>query len=178
MLVPMYIAEVSPPTIRGRLVGIYEIGVQTGICVGFWINYGVSKNVSPTSAQWQIPFGIQLLPGTLLVIGMFFLPESARWIARFKGREPALKALAKMRNLPEDHPYVLEEIYRVLDQIEQERSASHGKGFLAELREMVMPGNRKRITIGVLIFVFMQMAGSNAINVCIPTTPPALAMFD
>jgi MFS family permease len=53
MLVPMYIAEVSPPSIRGRLVGIYEIGVQVGTCIGFWINYGVSQNISKeTSAQW------------------------------------------------------------------------------------------------------------------------------
>jgi hypothetical protein len=52
-----------------------------------------------------------------------------------------------------------------MDQIDQERLASHGKGLMAEIREMAMPGNRNRITIGVFIFVFMQMAGSNAINV-------------
>jgi hypothetical protein len=100
----------------------------------------------------------------MLVIGMFFLTESPRWIARFKGREPALKALSKLRNLPEEHPYLQEEIYRVLDQIEQERQHTAGKGMMAELKEMVVPGNRKRITIGVLIFIFMQFAGSNAIN--------------
>ena len=168
MLVPLYIAEMSPPSIRGRLVGIYEIGVQAGTCIGFWINYGVAKNVRPTSAQWQIPFAIQLIPGVLLVIGMFFLPESPRWIARTKGRDLALQALAKLRNLPEDHEYVLEETYRVMDQIEQERIASGGKrGLLAEIRELAMPGNRKRIIIGIFIFIFMQFAGSNAINVSI-----------
>lgn len=165
MLVPLYIAEASPPSIRGRLVGIYEIGVQAGTCIAFWINYGVSRNVAPTSAQWQIPFAIQLAPAGLLVLGMFFLTESPRWIARFKGREPALTALAKLRNLPENHPYILEEIYRVMDQIEQERLATHGKGVMAEVREMAMPGNRRRIIIGVLIFIFMQFAASNAINV-------------
>jgi MFS family permease len=78
MLVPMYIAEMAPPSIRGRLVGIYEIGVQAGTCIGFWVNYGVTIHVAESSAQWRIPFGIQLIPGTLLVIGMFFLPESPR----------------------------------------------------------------------------------------------------
>jgi hypothetical protein len=92
---------------------------------------------------------------------------SPRWIARFKGREEAVAVLSKLRNLPEDHEYVTEEIYRVMDQIEQERLATYGKGLIAEFREMAMPGNRSRITIGVLIFVFMQMAGSNAINVSI-----------
>jgi len=42
----MYIAEVSPAPIRGRLVGIYEIGVQAGTYIGFWISYGVSLHIS------------------------------------------------------------------------------------------------------------------------------------
>lgn len=164
MLVPLYVAEVSPPSIRGRLVGIYEMGVQIGTCIGFWINYGVQKHIAPTSVQWRVPFAVQLIPGGLLVLGMIFLPESPRWIARFRSREEATAVLSKLRNLPEDHEYVVEEIYRVTDQIEQERRATHGKGLIAEFREMMMPGNRNRIAIGVMIFVFMQMAGSNAIN--------------
>ncbi|KAH8745746.1 general substrate transporter [Hyaloscypha finlandica] len=164
MLVPLYVAEISPPSIRGRLVGIYEMGVQIGTCIGFWINYGVTKHVAATSTQWRVPFAVQLIPGGLLVLGMIFLPESPRWIARFRGRDEAVAALAKLRNLPVDHEYVAEEIYRVIDQIDQERLATHGKGLIAEFREMAMPGNRNRITIGVVIFIFMQMAGSNAIN--------------
>jgi len=63
MLVPIYIAEVSLPSTRGRLVGIYEIGVQAGTCIGFWINYGVSQNIATISVQWRVPFAIQLIPG-------------------------------------------------------------------------------------------------------------------
>jgi len=94
------------------------------------------------------------------VFGTPFLIESPRWTARFKGREEAVKQLAKLRGLSEGHEYVLEEVYRILDQIEQERRAAGGKkGWGAEVREMVMPGNRKRIAIGGLMFVFMQFAG-------------------
>ena len=78
MLVPLYIAEVSPPAIRGRLVGVYEISVQFGTLTGFWINYGVSKTMAPTSAQWMTPFAIQLIPGGLLTLGMLAVPESPR----------------------------------------------------------------------------------------------------
>ena len=78
MLVPMYIAEVAPPAIRGRLVGIYEIGVQAGTCIGFWINYGVQINMKESAAQWMTPFAIQLIPGSILIIGMLFLPDSPR----------------------------------------------------------------------------------------------------
>jgi MFS family permease len=78
MLVPLYIAEVSPPGIRGRLVGTYEIGVQAGTCIGFWVNYGVKTDMSEGTAQWITPFAIQLIPGGLLIIGMCFVPESPR----------------------------------------------------------------------------------------------------
>ena len=77
-IVPLYCAELSPPAIRGRLVGLYEISVQLGTCVGFWICYGVKKNMTETSSQWITPFAIQLIPGGLLVIGMIFVPESPR----------------------------------------------------------------------------------------------------
>lgn len=94
----MYIAEVSPPSIRGRLVGIYETGVQAGTFIGFWISYGVSQNIAPTSAQWQVQFAIQPIPGAMLVFGMFFLPESPRWTARVLGMEHP-NTITNMANL-------------------------------------------------------------------------------
>jgi len=180
-LVPLYVAELSPPAIRGRLVGIYEISVQTGTCIGFWICYGVSRNMANTSAQWVTPFALQLIPGGLLIIGMFFVPESprfalyralvdvmsltlTRWLARSRPRAIAQAGLARLRNLPEDHPYVQEELLHVLDQIEEERVMAPGKGLLVEFTELGRKGNRNRIAIGVTIFIFMQFAGSNAIN--------------
>lgn len=78
MVVPLYIAEVSPPAVRGRLVGLYEVAVQAGTCVGFWITYGVNKNVPSGTTQWMIPFAIQLIPGGLMVLSMPFLTESPR----------------------------------------------------------------------------------------------------
>ena len=165
MLVPTYISEMAPPSIRGRLVGIYEIGVQIGICIGFWINYGVHQNMDPNSAQWMTPFAIQLLPGGLLTIGMFFLLESPRWVARVKGHDASIEILSTLRQIPADHPYLVEEANAISRQIEEERMQTAGKGLLAEFRELCRPGNRRRIMLGVLIFVFMQMAGSNAINV-------------
>lgn len=77
---PLYVAELAPPAIRGRLVGIYEISVQTGTCVGFWICYGVQGHMAETSAQWVTPFAIQLIPGALMIIGMMFVPESPRYV--------------------------------------------------------------------------------------------------
>lgn len=72
--------------------------------------------------------------------------------------------LSTLRNLPADHPYIQEEVYRIMEQIEQERASTSGKGLVAEIKELSHKGNRNRLAIGVCIFVFMQMAGSNAIN--------------
>lgn len=56
MIVPIYISECAPPAIRGRLVGIYELGWQMGGLVGFWINYGIAKTLPSNHSQWLIPF--------------------------------------------------------------------------------------------------------------------------
>jgi hypothetical protein len=95
---------------------------------------------------------------------MFFLAESPRWIARFKPPDAAMEVLSKLRNLPSDHAYLVDEMYAITDQLEQERISANGKGFMAQLRELAMPGNRRRIVLGVLIFIFMQFASSNTIN--------------
>jgi hypothetical protein len=88
-----------------------------------------------------------------------------RWLVRVKGEEVAIKTLAKLRNLPVDAPYVQEEAAAIVRQIEEERMLVSGKGIMAEFRELFGPNNRYRIFLGVMLFVFMQMAGSNAINV-------------
>lgn len=170
MVVPLYVAEASPPAIRGRLVGIYEIFVSGGTLVGFWINYGLSQHVSSaTSAQWQVSFGVQLIPGGLLLFGLLWMPESPRWLARNKGREACVETLKRLRKIPEDHAYMIEEVTGIFDQIRLEEAMVGGSGFKATLKEMWLPSNRKRLAIGSILFIFCQMAGSNSINYYSPT---------
>ncbi|KAJ5753016.1 hypothetical protein N7520_009933 [Penicillium odoratum] len=163
MLVPLYTAECAPPKIRGRLVGVYEIGVQLGTCLGFWINFGVSRNMAPTSAQWMTPFALQLIPGGLLLIGLIFMPESPRWIAKKYGRSRAIETLSKLRRLPADHELVQEEVSDILHQLEIEFSNSLGNT-RAAWKEVMEPGLRNRVFLGVVIMIFFQMCGSNSIN--------------
>lgn len=61
MITPIYISELSPPAVRGRLVGIYELGWQIGGLVGFWINYGISETLAPSHSQWLIPFAVSCI---------------------------------------------------------------------------------------------------------------------
>ncbi|GAA6027971.1 hypothetical protein JCM8097_001807 [Rhodosporidiobolus ruineniae] len=170
LVVPIYISEMAPPAIRGRLTGLYELLLQIGGLVGFWINYGVSENVAPTPAQWRIPIGIQLIPAGLLCVLGVFLVESPRWL-RSRGRhDEAERVLAKIRNLPLDHVYLSEEWAMVDAQLtyEQEKYASRNV-FFAKLRELGLPGVRNRFAIAFLLFLFQNFTGVNAINYYSPT---------
>lgn len=164
MLVPLYTAECSPPHIRGRLVGIFEIGVQVGMCIGFWINYAVDQTMAPSTSQWLTPFAIQFIPGGLLIIGLLFLPESPRWTARVRGKRLARQTLSYLRGLPESHPSVESELNDIITQLEDERADNPGKRLWIEIKELTHPGIRARLFLGFMIMVFCQMAGSNAIN--------------
>lgn len=163
MLVPLYTAECAPPKIRGRLVGIYEIGVQVGTCMGFWINLGVDQNMAPTSAQWITPFALQLIPAGLLLIGLLFMTDSPRWMAKAYGRTRATETLARLRDLPIDHLAIQEEVDDILLQLELERHDGFGNS-RAKWKELLRPGMRNRVLLGVVIMIFFQMCGSNAIN--------------
>ncbi|KAB8269767.1 general substrate transporter [Aspergillus minisclerotigenes] len=164
MLVPLYTAECSPPHIRGRLVGIFEIGVQVGMCVGFWINYAVDQTMAPSTSQWLTPFAIQFIPGGLLIIGLLFLPESPRWTARVRGKRLARQTLSYLRGVPQTHPSVDSELNDIIAQLEDERENNPGKGLWVEIKELTHPGIRDRLFLGFMIMIFCQMAGSNAIN--------------
>jgi MFS family permease len=128
MIVPIYISELSPPAIRGRLVGIYELGWQIGGLVGFWINYGLTQTMAPSHKQWIIPFAVQLIPGGLLLLGSTLIPESSRWLFQKGRREQAIKNLSWMRNLPADHIYVVEEVAFIEASLAETRAAI-GDGF-------------------------------------------------
>ncbi|WVR04206.1 hypothetical protein IAU60_001206 [Kwoniella sp. DSM 27419] len=163
MIVPVYVAECSPPHIRGRLVGLYEVGVQFGTMVGFWIPYGVLKTLTGTG-QWRIPFAIQLIPAGGCIIGLFFLSETPRFMVRKHGESRALQTIAKLRGLPEDHPYVEFELAGIIGQVEHERSLMEGAGRFGVVRETFSRRNARRLFTGVMIMIFFQMAGTNAVN--------------
>ncbi|KAJ7846291.1 general substrate transporter [Mycena leptocephala] len=168
-LAPIYVAEIAPPAIRGRLIGMYELCWQLGGVIGFWINYGVTQHIGPSHRQWFIAFAVQLIPGGLLFIGSFFLVESPRWLVSRDRNAIALKNLAKLRNLPEDAPYVVEEFSEIEAAIAHERGLA-GAGFFGPMKTVFTSKTLMyRVLLGSSLFVWQNGTGINAINYYSPT---------
>ena len=154
-MTPIYISELAPPAVRGRLVGIYELGWQVGGLVGFWINYGVNTTMKPSTSQWMIPFAVQLIPAGLLLIGALVIPESPRWLYSKGRREKALKVLCWMRNLEPSHVYIIEEVNYIEEDLERYRQEI-GAGFWKPFLSLKERRIQWRFAIGALLFVFQN----------------------
>ncbi|KAH8890685.1 MFS quinate transporter QutD [Thozetella sp. PMI_491] len=165
MIVPVYIAESSPPTIRGRLIGVFEVALQIASVCGFWVNYGVQQNLPSDVRQWQIPFVIQIIPAGLLIGSMLWTIESPRWLIKQGKHEQALKNLAWVRNLPQDHQYVQSEIAEMRAQIDHEAEFNQGGGtWAAAWKELTAKGMRGRVVLAVAMKFMQNFAGVNALN--------------
>ncbi|KAF2731805.1 general substrate transporter, partial [Polyplosphaeria fusca] len=167
-MVPIYISELSPPAVRGRLVGIYELGWQFGGLVGFWINYGLTETMAPSHKQWIIPFAVQLIPAGCLLLGAVWMRESPRWLFTKGKREQAMKNLTWIRNLPADDLYIVEEVAAIDAQIEHDR-IHIGPGFWRPFAALKQPKVLWRFFLGGMLFFFQNGSGINAINYYSPT---------
>src|SRR5690349_7327209 len=81
MLSPMYIAEISPAHLRGRIVAINQLTIVLGILITNLINYSLSDNGNDA---WRWMFGLGFIPSALFFIGALWLPESPRWLVKAK----------------------------------------------------------------------------------------------
>lgn len=90
--VPVYLAELSPARIRGRIVGIQQWAIEWGILIMYLISYGCSRVPGP--ASFRIAWGIQAIPALVLWVALYFFPESPRWLAGKDRWEECLDVLA------------------------------------------------------------------------------------
>jgi sugar porter (SP) family MFS transporter len=183
--VPSYIAELSVPSIRGILTGLFEILYQIGSLIGFWINYGISQHISESSsASYRIPLGVQLIPAVLLLAGGCLVHESPLWLMRKGKKDQALNTLTSIRKLPIDHPYIQEDIANIEARLFEEASISesYGTGTMAlyrgVLKECTRKGMRNRFLLIFCAFALQNFSGASAINYYSPTLFASLGVSD
>lgn len=78
---PLYIAEISPAPLRGRLVALNQLNVVAGILLAFLSNYLIAQSLGPDTA-WRWMLGVQMAPAALFFLLLFLIPESPRWLAK------------------------------------------------------------------------------------------------
>ncbi|KAL6822047.1 general substrate transporter [Trichoderma sp. SZMC 28015] len=183
--VPSYIAELSVPSIRGILTGLFEIAYQIGSVIGFWINYGINQNMDVNStASWRIPMAIQIVPCGMLLIGGVFLHESPLWLFRKDRGEDGTKALEGIRHLSRDHEYLKEDVQMIRGRLMEENNIAsrYGAGswalFRGALYELSRKGMRNRIILVFCSFALQNMSGAAAINYYSPTLFASLGIQD
>ncbi|KAL2670770.1 hypothetical protein Neosp_014572 [[Neocosmospora] mangrovei] len=160
---PLYVSENAPRGIRGLLTGCYQLSIVTGLTLAFWINYGCLLHVRG-HAQYIIPLALQALPAVILFFGMMFANESPRFLAQSDPTQ-ALAVLAKLRGLPEEHPYVRDEMENISLQLEEERSlAANSSGLTLVKEAFAVKSYRRRTFLCITLMMWSNLTGTNAIT--------------
>ncbi|EEQ89910.2 sugar transporter [Blastomyces dermatitidis ER-3] len=153
--VPVYIAELAPPSKRGRLIGAQQWAITWGIMIMFYISYGSSKVDGP--AGFRIAWGLQMIPAVLLFFGLIPLPESPRWLARKDRWEDCLAVLILVHGRGDPNsPFVQREYEEIKEMCEFERRNAD-----VTYLELLKPNMINRTHVGVFTQIWSQLTGMN-----------------
>jgi len=148
MLSPMYIAEIAPAHMRGKLVSWNQFAIIFGMLVVYFVNYFIARGqvaewINATGWRWM--FGSETIPATLFLVLLFFVPESPRYLVLKKQESQALSLLQKIN--PGQADRILGEI---VESLKEKRAPWLSFGGLV-------------IVIGILLSVFQQFVGINVV---------------
>jgi sugar porter (SP) family MFS transporter len=147
----MYIAEISPARIRGRMVSVNQFAIVFGMLLVYFVNYFIAKHGDQawnTQAGWRWMFGSESLPAMLFLFLTLLVPESPRWLTKKGRKDKALAILARV----DGTEYAREEMVSI------EETVSHESGSLSQLFH---PGMKLVLVIGVVLAVLQQVTGIN-----------------
>ncbi|KAH6556338.1 hypothetical protein KP509_1Z186500 [Ceratopteris richardii] len=144
--VPVYIAEIAPKHLRGLLGTVNQFSVTAGILVAYLL--GIIIN-------WRILAYIGVVPCSLLLVGLLFIPESPRWLAKSSHSDVVKASLLALRGRNHDISY---ELYEIEDSVE----ASQAQGSV-KMTDLLQQKYRKPLIVGVGLLCLQQLMGVNAL---------------
>jgi len=151
VVAPMYIAEISPAALRGRLVALSQFNVVSGILAAYFSNYVIASMVGgPESPAWRWMLGIAALPATAFFALVLRIPESPRWLVKQHRQAEATSVLREMGNVQADA------LVREIAESLHEESVSASEPLFQ--RKYAKP-----IMLAVMVASFNQLAGINAL---------------
>jgi len=145
--VPVYISEVSPPDARGWTVSLFQLAITFGILLAYLVDYAFAN-----MQGWRWMFGLAVIPAAIFALGMFYLPESPRWLVRRGRRDHARAILCRVRD-SSDVEAELQDIERSFQE-----SQEHGNW-----RDLLSPALRPALIVGIGLAVFQQVTGINTV---------------
>lgn len=157
-LVPAYMSEMAPAKIRGRLSGINQVMIASGILISYIIDF-LLKGLPETMA-WRMMLGLAAVPAIILFFGVLVLPESPRFLIKMKRYDEAKKVLSFIRR-PEE---IEKEFEQISETVELEGKIQHTYSWASLISKKYRP----IVIAGVGIAAFQQFSGANAIFYYIP----------
>ncbi|KAL9066680.1 MAG: hypothetical protein Q9157_007056 [Trypethelium eluteriae] len=156
--VPMWQSETSKAHHRGQLVMVEGAMITGGICISYWIDFGMSF-AKKSTASWRFPIAFQIVFALIILATVTRLPESPRWLI-LKGREnEAMDVLAALSNLGPDDPYVHNEFTAIKDTV-----LEASKFGFRDLFTMDENRNFHRVVLAYVNQMFQQISGINLIT--------------
>lgn len=153
MICPLYIAEIAPPSKRGRLGTMFQMGIVTGIFLVFFVNLMIKRMGDETwnmNIGWRWMLGSEALPAILFFILLLVIPESPRWLALNGYAEKAREVFSRFAS-PAEVETELSALANVAGEIEE------------KLSELFGPTFRRPLLIALLLAILSQFSGINAI---------------
>ena len=152
LIVPLYLSEIAPTEIRGAISSLNQLMITVGILLAFLVNALLAN-----SEAWRWMLGLAVVPSVILFIGMYFMPETPRWLVS-RGREDEARDVL-MRSRSEQEA---ENEIREIKEVEREEEGG--------LQELLAPWVRPALIVAIGLAVFQQIVGINTIIYYAPTT--------
>ena len=164
IIAPVYIAEIAPAELRGRMVSFNQLNIVIGISLAFFSNYlilslgqsdlAVAETLRFGDWGWRWMLGVETLPAIVYLFALTFVPESPRWLAMQGRDDEALLVLEKVSG-PARAQQDLQVVHDSLS------SGSDGEG--SSVRQLFRPAMRLVLTIGIAVAVLQQITGINSV---------------
>jgi len=144
---PMYVAEVAPAKLRGRMCAFYQFSITIGILVSYCINYGL-RDLGDWNWRWMFISGV--VPSVVLILMLFRAPETPRYLFKAGRREESFDLLCRITGSTQAR----------VEMVEIEESFACRP---SSWRELLQPGIRRALMVGFVLAILIHLSGINTI---------------
>ena len=162
VLAPAYISEVTPAHFRGTLATVQQIAIICGLFLAFFSNYLIADAAGSSMNElwlgfeaWRWMFWMELIPATIFLVALFFIPESPRYLVLQRQHDKAIEVLTRLTGA--------DAARRKADEIDASLAKDHHNPRLADLLDPKTGRIRRLVWVGIGLATFQQLVGINVV---------------